>query len=253
MNGIKMKTKRMTYIEARKFVHSLTLRTWDEWRLYCKGELPNLPKRPAGLPSTPNQVYANSGWTGVHDWLGKKWRPYTKAKVFVKSLGLQTYEDWLSYLRGEMPDLPELPVDIPRTPKMVYAPGVWKGWGDWLRGQNTYKKRPYATYTRPAFRGRENYWSYTKARKFVHSLNLGTTTEWNRYVKGELKDRKPLPKKIPRCPQRFYARFGWIGFRDWIGGVRRLKSKRAPIQIANKYTKRNRSGRGTASEAEQAP
>ena len=27
-------------------------------------------KKPADIPATPNQTYAEDGWTGIGDWLG---------------------------------------------------------------------------------------------------------------------------------------------------------------------------------------
>ena len=51
--------------DARAFVRDLGLKSNAEWVAYCKSA-----KKPADIPSNPNQDYANEGWAGVGDWLG---------------------------------------------------------------------------------------------------------------------------------------------------------------------------------------
>ena len=53
--------------DARAFVRDLGLKSQAEWRDYCKSG-----KRPADIPTNPNQVYANDGWSGLDDWLGNE-------------------------------------------------------------------------------------------------------------------------------------------------------------------------------------
>ena len=43
----------------------LGLKSGTEWREYSKSG-----KKPADIPATPNQTYAEDGWTGIGDWLG---------------------------------------------------------------------------------------------------------------------------------------------------------------------------------------
>ncbi len=56
--------------EARAFVHKLKLKSQDEWRAFCKGEMPKLGRRPVDIPACPNETYADRGWAGMGDWLG---------------------------------------------------------------------------------------------------------------------------------------------------------------------------------------
>ena len=51
--------------DARDFVQGLGLKSSTEWREYCKSG-----KKPADIPSNPNSVYAEAGWSGWGDWLG---------------------------------------------------------------------------------------------------------------------------------------------------------------------------------------
>jgi hypothetical protein len=53
--------------EARIFVRGLNLKSTKEYRDYCKSG-----NRPDDIPSAPNMVYADSGWIGWGDWLGKR-------------------------------------------------------------------------------------------------------------------------------------------------------------------------------------
>ena len=55
---------------ARRFARRLQLRTYVEWRRYCRGDLRRLGKRPKDIPSNPNTTYEGEGWVGWPDWLG---------------------------------------------------------------------------------------------------------------------------------------------------------------------------------------
>jgi superfamily II DNA or RNA helicase len=52
---------------AKLFVHSLNLKTLNEWKEFCKSG-----KKPEDIPSNPNRTYQNTGWKGYRDWLGNK-------------------------------------------------------------------------------------------------------------------------------------------------------------------------------------
>ena len=76
--------------KARAFVRSLGFEFSDDWRTYCRSA-----KKPHDIPVAPNIVYADAGWAGMSDWLGNgnrppdDWRPFDKARAFVRSLGLE--------------------------------------------------------------------------------------------------------------------------------------------------------------------
>jgi hypothetical protein len=59
-----------TYDEAANFVHKLKLDSVKEWKAYCRGEWKDLPSRPQDIPTNPNRVYKDEGWSGWGDWLG---------------------------------------------------------------------------------------------------------------------------------------------------------------------------------------
>ena len=60
-----------SFEDARKFVHSLNLRTQDEWRKFCVGLMPEKGTLPSDIPSSPFTIYAKSGWVNTADWIGK--------------------------------------------------------------------------------------------------------------------------------------------------------------------------------------
>ena len=55
---------------AKKFVRSLKLQTFKNWKLYSKGKLKSVGSRPPVIPSNPNVTYAGKGWVSFRDWIG---------------------------------------------------------------------------------------------------------------------------------------------------------------------------------------
>ncbi|MBK8502162.1 MAG: hypothetical protein IPL46_08120 [Saprospiraceae bacterium] len=56
-----------SFNEARAFVHLLGLKSGTEWKQYCKSG-----EKPEDIPSYPDHLYADQGWNGMGDWLGRK-------------------------------------------------------------------------------------------------------------------------------------------------------------------------------------
>jgi predicted helicase len=54
-----------SFKKARAFARTVGLKSRTEWEGYCKSG-----KKPADIPSNPNQIYAEAGWAGMGDWLG---------------------------------------------------------------------------------------------------------------------------------------------------------------------------------------
>jgi superfamily II DNA or RNA helicase len=223
-----------SYEDAKRFVHSLRLKSFREWGAYCRGELPNKKNRPLDIPTTPSRTYADSGWKGNGDWLGngyianrlRKYRPFNQARTYVRSLGLKNQKEWRAFSRGLSPKYGKFPDDIPTTPNIVYAGNGWKNMGDWL---GTHNVRNVDKIFLP----------YTKAQRFVQRLNLKNVVEWNKYCRGELPTKGKKPKDIPRSPDQAYANKGWLGFGHWLGTKRLGNQKRtfAPFTEARSYAR----------------
>ena len=192
---------------AREFAHSLHLMSSREWGEYVTGDRPDLPPLPRDIPSSPHKVYKDEGWISSGDWLGtgrvalnkRVWRNFKNAREFARSLQLGTTNQWKNYSKGEVPNLPPLPSDVPTDPYTVYQDAGWKGYRDWLGNE---------------------YRNFKAAREFAHSLHLETRTHWEKYTKGERPDLPLLPRYIPAWPNKYYKDKGWISWPDWLGTSR---------------------------------
>jgi len=214
---------------ARKFVHSLGLKSVTEWNVYAKS-----PHKPADIPTRPDQSYKKQ-WKGYGDWLGtgrianfdKQFRDFESARKFVHSLGLKSETEWRDFSKSN-----KKPLDIPAGPGRTYKNKGWKGYGDWLGTGRI------ATFN-IQFR------DFESARKFVQSLGLKSQTEWKVYAKSDLK-----PADIPTRPDQSYKK-QWKGYGDWLGTGRiasqeiyknYLPFKEARVQVralAKKYNLKN--------------
>jgi superfamily II DNA or RNA helicase len=207
-----------SYNEAVTFVHGLELKSGAEWRAYCRGERLDLPKKPADVPNGPSAVYgkefAQRG--GMGGWLGtgtvaprlRIYRPYDDAVSFVHGLGLKSEPEWRTYCRGERPDLPAKPEDVPASPYKQYRDAFRKhgGWGAWL-GTGT------------IWAGNRTYRPYAEAVKFVHPLGLKGASDWRKYCRGERPDLPAKPTDIPASPGPVYGDEYRVrgGFGAWLG------------------------------------
>jgi ribosomal protein L30/L7E len=181
--------------DARAYVRRLGLISFTEWRDYSKSG-----KKPDDIPAHADRTYAEAGWAGWGDWLGtgaiadhlRQYRPFKKARAFVRGLGLKSSAEWFDYCGSG-----KKPVDIPAGPRDTYAEVGWAGMGDWL---GTGRRR--GTGWRP----------FKKARAFVRGLGLKSGAEWHDYCKSKKK-----PDNIPAHADRTYAEAGWAGMGNWLG------------------------------------
>ena len=166
--------KYRTFIESRKFVHSLMLKNFQEWKVYIKSG-----KKPEDIPADPSHWYNGKGWISMGDWLGtgsiapqnREYLPFKEAREFVHSLKLTTQKERQAYNRsGKKPE------DIPADPYNLYKQDGWKGWGDWLGTGNI------ASYDR-------QFKTFEKARKFVRKLGFRSRKQWYQYCKT---DKRPM-------------------------------------------------------------
>jgi 3-mercaptopyruvate sulfurtransferase SseA len=189
--------KYKSFEEARDFVHKLKLNSQKEWGKYC-----NSGQKPEIIPTAPNQVYKQDGWTTWGDWLGsgtvashlRKYKSFEDARDFVHKLKLNSLKEWKAYCKsGLKPD------DIPTVPSQTYKQDGWKGMGDWLGTGSI------ASFLR-------EYRPFEEARVFVHKLNLKGEKDWRIYCKTGQK-----PEDIPSAPSQVYKQDEWKGWGDWFG------------------------------------
>jgi len=144
---------------------------------------------------------------GIKVWkkitpLSQRLLSYDEAIKFVHTLGIKTQREWMKYSKGETPELPPLPDNIPGTGAHIRYAGEFNekgGWTGWLG-------------TRKEHEGK--FLSYTEASAYVRSLKLPNIQVWNEYKKSD-----KLPSYIPTNPDRQYGEeyikngktSGWLG------------------------------------------
>jgi len=191
-----MKKQFRSFEDARTFVHSLGIKTRNEWNEYCKSG-----KKPRDIPQSPEKTYKNKGWKTVGDWLGTDtiapqkrlfWN-FKKARAFVRSFKFNDSNDWSEYSKsGKKPNF------LPFHPERTYK-NEWKGLGDWLgTGKIANKNKKFR--------------SFERAKNFVHPLGIKSQKEWNKYCKSGKK-----PDDIPQSPPQTYKNKGWKNWGDWFG------------------------------------
>jgi hypothetical protein len=206
----------MSYAEAQEIVQRLGLKTQIQWRAWRKGNRPDLPAVPHDLPGNPDDVYRKQGWVSWGEFFksgyvyGKyrKWMPFSEAREWVRSIGLKNPNEWEAFRSGRLPGKPKMPPQIPSRPDLSY-PDEWLGWHDWMGYQLGI-----------------DWWTFQQAREWVHKLELwrfrpkgGGQVSWKEYCSGRVPNLPPRPvKNIPTAPDSVYAKSGWKGFQDWVGG-----------------------------------
>ena len=221
------------FSEARAFVRALDLKDTIEWKAYSRGALPRAGKRPSDIPAHPDSVYRDQGWISWRDWIGiqrsephHRYRPFPRARAFVRALGLANSSQWKLYSQGKVPESGSRPGDIPSHPDEVYADVGWVDWRDWL-----------GTEGRP--RRRRQFRSFDDARAFARRLGL-FSTEWQAYSRGDRPDLGVRPDDIPAAPDKVYRAQGWRGWGDWLGTENRplRRRKYRPFKQARQFARR---------------
>jgi len=192
-----MKKEFRSFKAAREFVHNLEIKNQRDWTTYCKSE-----KQPHDIPSRPDKIYKNKGWVNYGDWLGtgmirhrdRKYWEYAKARDYVQKLEIKNTTIWRQYVKSG-----KLPKQIPADPMNVYKNKGWVSTGDWLGTDSV------ASFLR-------DYWSFEKARDYVHNLKMKSQSDWTLLVKSG-----KLPKQIPSTPSGVYKNNGWKSWGDWLG------------------------------------
>lgn len=201
-----------SFVEAREFVRSLKFKTAAEYRKWTIDKLAHLSSKPRDIPSNPHQVYGDC-FQGYADFLGsgnqapylRNFLPFEDARLFVRTLGLESSREWSLYAAGKIPSLGIRPDNIPSNPNFTYQELGWKGMRDWL-GVGS-RNGP----------GESIMFPFKDAREFARNLHLASWLEWRKYISGDLRHLTPKPLDIPAVPHACYRRRGWISYPDFLG------------------------------------
>jgi hypothetical protein len=114
------------FTKARSWARLKGLKGEEDWKALCRAG-----KLPIDIPTKPNRTYSNEGWKSWGDWLGtgtvafllKKYRPFSKARSWARTLGLKSRSEWRAFSKSG-----KLPNDIPVRPdkrEMGSGPESW--------------------------------------------------------------------------------------------------------------------------------
>ena len=133
---------------------------------------------------------------------------YSEAKKFVNNLKLHSTKQWQKYCDNEFKNLPEKPIDIPVNAGGYFRKiGKWNGWGEFL---GTGRIADHL----------KVYWSFSKARKYLHNLRLEKYEDFETIVKDG-----QLPPEIPSSLISYKKDKRWKGNRDFVGVDYKFGSK----------------------------
>jgi len=202
------------YYLAKRYVRKLKLRNHIEWVKFCLGEIQGKSSLPSDIPSNPQRVYKNKGWTSWGDWLdtrnvagqvmAAKYLLYKEAIKYVRKLKISSQSQWYRFVNGKILIKERLPSNIPKYPQQTYRNKGWENWGKWLgTGRIADQLRKYR--------------SFNEARKYVQNLGLKNLKEWKIFCAGKYYKSERLPEDIPKKPQNTYKDKGWRGYVDWLG------------------------------------
>ena len=127
----------MKFEKLKKLVKKLKIKSGEEYRKAIDKKL-----LPTNVPRAPdNKNYAPT-WKGWKDFLGtgdisaklRNYRPFQKARTYVRSLKLKSERELRKYIKAG-----KIPKNIPSSPGKTYKNKGWKGMQDFLGYKKQYK------------------------------------------------------------------------------------------------------------------
>jgi hypothetical protein len=167
-------------------------------------------KLPSCLPKDLIRHYKNNGWVSAIDFFGRDraFLSYKEAKRWVQHhlgpFGIDSDKKWKKYLRGEFPQAPVLPLNIPRFPYLFYL-----STGEWKDYFHFFGKKKMADY--------ETVRAYVI--KYLVPKGINTLKKYKQVIDS-------LPANFPHSPNRQYINNGWTNGLDFFGlSERKLEVK----------------------------
>jgi hypothetical protein len=202
-----------TYSEAQAAAQALGIKSRSDYTKRYRED----PR----LPSSPRQIYADSGWMDWYDFLGNK-RPdlyptYGEAQAAAQALGIKSRPDYTKRYRED----PRLPYG----PSQIYADAGWKDWYDFLGNE-----RP------------DLYPTYVEAQAAAQALGIKNELDYTKRYRED--------PRLPASPRQSYADAGWMDRYDFFGSERpdryptyveaQAAAQALGIKSLSDYTKRYR-------------
>ena len=129
---------------------------------------------------------------------GKKYNiSYDECKSIVGDFNIKSKNNWIKFTK-----LNGFPNNIPKNPRNFFK-NDWISWGDFL---STGRKSDNILSI--------SYIDYEDCKDWVKkNLNVNSRLDWNLI-------KKDLPFYIPKRPERFYSKRGWLGWPDFLNNKR---------------------------------
>ena len=193
----KSKNDFYTFEEAKYQVRKLNCKSVADWTEFIR-----INYNEFNFPKTPNQFYKNKGWVDWGDFLGtgfiasknRNYKSFDQAKKIVQTYKLKSQKEWIEYCKK-----PDFPIDIPKSPAVVYKGQGWVNMFDWLGIKSRWVSDKVLL-------------NYSEAIEFVHKLQFKNWHDWRFYIKDE-----NFPEFIPKQPNKFYINSGWVNWGEWLG------------------------------------
>ena len=206
-----------SYEEARNYALQNKIKTQNEWRKFTKNKNFLLD-----IPKDPYKVYKNKGWVSYGEFLGtgriadqfKKFRKFSDAKNYARSLNFNSSKEWYQFSKTK-----KFPKDIPVSVASHYRHKGWKSWSDFLDSNFV------ATTKR-------NYYNFKKARKIIRKFKFKNSKNFKRFQLS-----KDGIKSIPLIPSSTYKNNGWKGWWDFLGNDEKNPKKYLAFNNAKKRLK----------------
>ena len=132
-------------------------------------------------------------WRTQKIMTNSKWRNYTDAERWARSLKLKNQAAWQKLPRSAVP------ADIPKDPWKAYGE-EFQNWGAWLGTETVSNKNK-----------RNGFLPYAEAKLYVHRLNVTSQAKWLEYWETHEK-----PSFIPYDPPAVYGH-EWENWGKWFG------------------------------------
>ena len=191
----------LSYDEAKTFVHTLGLKSHNEWVAWA-------PNRPHNIPCCPATFYANEGcWEGFPSWLGYRSKrgglrggtvflPFEEARSIVHGFGLKSHEEWVAWFKSD-----SRPANVPSQPSSVYLTSCWLSLAVWIGYKPKHGGKAGTQFV-----------PFQEARVFARRLNFQSQAKWKTWSASGAR-----PLTIPGSPYQYYLNQGWLSWPDFLG------------------------------------
>jgi len=128
--------------------------------------------------------------------------------LIIEEVSIDNWKEREKYWLYFFPDPPKPPEDVlvksPRNPTQYFKNNGWISWGDFLGTNNIQDNLKI------------NYLSYDDSKNWIVLQNIKTTSKNWKLLN--------LPNFIPRRPERYYKKRGWVSWSDFLSDDNRISN-----------------------------